>query len=254
MNEKITIPQRADSHTVRTLLVSLADRYRFLELRPIGRSVLGQEIYGVMLGGGRERVLYAAAFDGQEWLTALVLLRLCEDICEALGHDGHLADMDFRRAIAGRCLVFVPQVNPDGADFVLHSTAAQNGLSLNHCFAGMGDSAPEARALTALCRRGEFRHAVALHTHGEKIDWQHGAHTPPVARMMAEILAASSGYALADEPDADTCGGFKDWFIREMGRPAFAVKMGHLAPPLQPECFERMYAKAQEMLLLAALM
>ncbi len=254
MNKKITIPQPADSQTVRTLLTALAERYRFLELQPIGRSVLGQEIYGVMLGGGRERVLYAAAFDGREWPTAMVLLRLCEDICEALGHDGQLADMDFRRAIAGRCLVFVPQVNPDGADFVLHGSAAEDGLDLNRCFAGTGDSAPEARALTALCRRGEFRHAVALHTHGEAIEWQHGERTPPIARMMADILAASSGYALTNAPDGETCGGFKDWFIRETGRPAFAVKMGRTVPPLPAENFEYMYAKVQEMLLLAALM
>lgn len=52
---------------------------------------------GLMVGSGRERVLYAAAFHGQEWITSLVLLRLCEDICETLEQEGRAGGMDFRR-------------------------------------------------------------------------------------------------------------------------------------------------------------
>lgn len=301
MKNTITLPQPADSATVRALLAALCGRYRFLELQPVGRSLLGRDIYGVMLGGGHERVLYAAAFHGQEWITTLVLLRLCEEICEAMGRDGRLADMDFRRAIAGRCLVFVPQVNPDGVDIALGGSrmagqyaalvaekggdtpglwqANARGVDLNHNFnAGReallamereqgidgpsprrfgGDAAesePETRALTALCRRGDFRHVLALHTQGEEIYWQYGRRTPTHARMMANILAASSGYAVA-QPTGTAChGGFKDWFIEEMGRPGFTLEMGRGENPLPLADFEPLYEKAREMLLLAALM
>ena len=301
MKDTITVPQPADSGTVCALLAALAGRYRFLELQPIGRSVLGRDIYGVMIGGGRERVLYTAAFHGQEWLTSLVLLRLCEDICEALCRDGQLSDMDFRRAIAGRCLVFVPQVNPDGVDIALRGSrmagpfaalvaekggdtpglwqANARGVDLNHNFnAGHAllremerengidgpaprrfggehaESEPETRALTALCRRAQFRHVLALHSQGEEIYWQYGERTPETARMMANILAASSGYAVAQPLGLAAHGGFKDWFIEEMGRPGFTIEMGRGENPLPLTDFEPLYKKAKEMLLLAALM
>lgn len=301
MTNTIVVPQPADSGTVRGLLAALCGRYRFLELQPVGRSVLGRDIYGLLIGGGRERVLYAAAFHGQEWITSLVLLRLCEEICRALDGDGRLADMDFRRAMAGRCLVFIPQVNPDGVDIALRGSvtagrfaamvaekggdtpglwqANARGVDINHNFdAGRAilqtmeresgidgpsprrwcgeaaESEPETKALTALCRRGDFRHVLALHSQGEEIYWQYGTRTPPYARMMANILASASGYVVADPEGLASHGGFKDWFIEETGRPAFTIELGRGVNPLPLGDFEALYAKAREMLLLAALM
>ena len=120
----ITLPQPADSGAVRGMMYALRGRYAFLDAVPVGRSVLGKEIMGLMVGSGRERVLYAAAFHGQEWITSLVLLRLCEDICETLEQEGRLADMDFRQALAGRSLFLIPQVNPDGVDIDIHGSPA----------------------------------------------------------------------------------------------------------------------------------
>ena len=299
--DRIVTAQPADSGAVRALLTTLRGRYPFLELRPVGRSVLGRDIYGALIGGGPDRVLYAAAFHGQEWITSLVLLRLCEDICAALDGDGRLADMDFGRAIAGRCLVFVPQVNPDGVDIALRGSIAAGvyaplvaekggdtpglwqanarGVDINHNFdAGRAalqqmerqngiegpsprrfcgeaaESEPETRAMTALCRRGEFRHVLALHAQGEEIYWQYGPRTPSYARMMANILASASGYTVSEPEGLASHGGFKDWFIQETGRPAFTIELGRGENPLPLDQFEAIYAKAREMLLLAAIM
>ena len=116
------------------------------------------------------------------------------------------------------------------------------------------ESEPETRALTALCRRAQFRHVLALHSQGEEIYWQYGERTPDTARMMANILAASSGYAVAEPTGLASHGGFKDWFIEEMGRPGFTIEMGRGKNPLPLDEFEPIYEKAREMLLLAALM
>lgn len=104
MTDTITIPQVTDSGAVRGMMYALRGRYRFLDTIPIGLSVLGREIFGLLLGGGNgpEKVLFAAAFHGQEWLTALTVLRLCENICEAMQKDGKLDDLDLRQALAGR--------------------------------------------------------------------------------------------------------------------------------------------------------
>lgn len=122
--DRIVTPQPADAGAVQGMLYALRGRYGFLDMMPIGRSVLGREIYGLLLGNGRERILYTAAFHAQEWITSLVLMRLCEDICQALAGDGRIAEMDFRSALAGRCLVMVPQVNPDGVEIALHGAVS----------------------------------------------------------------------------------------------------------------------------------
>lgn len=122
--DKITLPQPTDAGAVQGMVYALRGRYRFLDALPVGGSVLGRDITALMLGSGRERVLYAGGFHGQEWITSWVLLRLCEDICEAISQDGHIQEIDFRRALSGRSLIFVPQVNPDGVAIALHGSAS----------------------------------------------------------------------------------------------------------------------------------
>lgn len=297
----LVVAQPADTGAVRGLLSALCGRYRFLELQPVGHSVLGRDIYGALIGRGSQRVLYTAAFHGQEWITSLVLLRLCEDICRALDSDGRLSDMDFARALDNRCLVLVPQVNPDGVEIALHGSrsagvladavaalggdipglwqANARGVDINHNFdagheaarrwehaggidspsprrfgGACAESEPETRALTALCRRGQFRHVLALHTQGEEIYWRYGPRTPSYARLMADVFACASGYTVTDPVDSAAHGGFKDWFIQETGRPGFTVELGRGVNPLPLEQFESLYRRAREMLLLAALM
>ena len=71
---------------------------------------------------------------------------------------------------------------------------------------------------------------------------------------MAEIMAASSGYVVADPEGLASHGGFKDWFIEEQRRPGFTLEMGQGVNPLPLSDFGVLYEKAREMLLLAALM
>ena len=297
----ITVPHAADATSIGEMMVALRTRYRFLHLIPIGHSVLGRPIEALVLGTGGERVLYAAAFHAQEWITALILLRFCERLCHTLHVGGRIADIDLRRALGGRGLMLIPLVNPDGVDIARHGSPAAGvyerrvcelggdtpgawqanvrGVDLNHNFpagwdilrrqeiaAGItgpaprrfgGDSPesePETAALTALCRHASFRHAIALHSQGEEIYWRYGEHTPPRSRLMAEIMAASSGYALGDPEGLASHGGFKDWFIEECRRPAFTVELGKGVNPLPLTAFDGIYRKVEEMLVLAALM
>lgn len=122
--DRIVTPQPADSGAVRGLITALRGRYGFLDALPIGKSVLGREIMGIVIGGGKERILYAAAFHAQEWLTSLILLRLCEDMCSALERGGQIADITIQEALSGRSLVFVPQVNPDGVDIAIRGSGS----------------------------------------------------------------------------------------------------------------------------------
>ena len=71
---------------------------------------------------------------------------------------------------------------------------------------------------------------------------------------MAEIMAATSGYALDVPMGLAFGGGFKDWFIKEFMRPGFTIEVGRGANPLPIEDAHEIYAKLREMLTITAIM
>lgn len=116
------------------------------------------------------------------------------------------------------------------------------------------ESEPETQALTRLCRRLPIRHAFALHSQGEEIYWQYGAHTPPKSRFMAQVLSVSSGYTPAQPEPLASHGGFKDWFIEEFRRPAFTLELGRGKNPLPLTDLDEIYRRVEEMLLIGAIL
>lgn len=279
--EYVVTARKADHGTLSGMIGALCARYRFLCTAPIGRSVQGRNLWGLTLGTGKRRVLMAAAFHASEWLTSLVCLRLCEELCYALEHEQPLCGWEVRRAMTGRSVVFVPMVNPDGVEIALGDPSLRwqanaGGVDLNHNFnAGWeilqqsekengitgpcarqwggphAESEVETKALVSLCRRADFRHVVALHSQGEEIYWQYGEHTPPESQLMALSMAAVSGYRVGMPTGLASHGGFKDWFIEEFRRPGFTIELGKGVNPLPLSDFETIYEKAREMLLLS---
>lgn len=116
------------------------------------------------------------------------------------------------------------------------------------------ESEPETAALVNLCRSTYINHAIALHAQGEVIYWSYGENHDRRALKMAEIMAATSGYALDAPVGIAVGGGFKDWFIEEMGRPGFTVELGVGVNPLPISSAAKIYADVREMLMLTAIM
>ena len=77
---------------------------------------------------------------------------------------------------------------------------------------------------------------------------------PKRSKKMAQIMAASSGYALDVPSPIATGGGFKDWFIKEFERPAFTVEIGLGENPLPISDLDEIYKRTKEMLILCAIM
>lgn len=127
--ETLTRTQTMDYGTVRGLCTALSARYPFLRTAMVGRSVLERElpILTLMPPDGElteQRVLLAAAFHGQEWLTTLCALRICEEVCLAIKSGLSLCGVSVRRALRSRQVVFYPMVNPDGVEIALRGSAA----------------------------------------------------------------------------------------------------------------------------------
>ena len=118
----------------------------------------------------------------------------------------------------------------------------------------MPESEPETKALTKLCRSRNIRHAIAFHSQGEEIYWHYGDNTPKKSRLMAEVMARSSGYALSSPSGLAIGGGFKDWFIEELKKPAFTVEIGVGRNPLPASKLYEIYSRLEEMLALCTIM
>ena len=127
--DRVILPSPPTERTREEYIGRLCRRYSFLSRFESGKSVLGRSIWGLKLGGGEETVLYAGAFHAQEWLTALVLLRFTERLCQALDTGGRLAGIDCRRALLGRGLVILPCINPDGVEIALSGAQSAGDLT-----------------------------------------------------------------------------------------------------------------------------
>lgn len=115
------------------------------------------------------------------------------------------------------------------------------------------ESEPETRALVNFCRENNFEYALAFHSQGEEIYWDYGKHTPENSEKFAEVFALMSGYTVSNPEGLAVGGGFKDWFIEELGRPAFTVEVGSGKNPLPIEELPKIYEKIKNALYFCAL-
>lgn len=279
----------------------LKETYPFLRVSSIGKSVLGRELYSFSIGPPARGTLFVGAVHGMEWLTAMLLLRLMEDICRSMHSGSALADIDLARSLDACSLTVVPCLNPDGVEIavggpktagefeplaaasceagVCRWQANAHGVDLNHNFdagfsivqkmeraagiCGPGPtryggpyphSEPESAALVRFCEETQPTKAIAFHSQGEEIYYRYGQYTPQRSRLMAQVLASASGYRLADPETMASHGGFKDWFLRRFGAPAFTIEIGRGKNPLPVEELEPIYGRLLEMLLISIML
>lgn len=110
------------------------------------------------------------------------------------------------------------------------------------------ESERETKALCELCRQENFDIAVALHTQGREIYYDFGSNTPRECAELAENMAKLSGYTVSKPSGIAVGGGFKDWFIDKIHRPAFTLEIGEGENPLSPEVFDTEYPRVSKML------
>ncbi len=115
-------------------------------------------------------------------------------------------------------------------------------------------SEPETDALIGLCYDMKPSYVLALHSQGEVIYWTYGDKMPFGSEKMAQIMAATSGYALDVPVGTAVGGGFKDWFIERFDRPGFTVEMGLGENPLPEDRAGEIYDTLREMLTVSLIM
>jgi len=142
------------------------------------------------------------------------------------------------------------------ADFdILKELEIESGIT-EPCSSRYGgeypESEPEVSSLASFIRAdGDISLLVALHTQGEAIYWQYKDIIPPKTKMLANLIAKSTGYKL-EYPDEEIAsyGGCKDWFISQFNRPGFTLECGKGVNPLPISDFVRIYNDIAEALML----
>lgn len=115
------------------------------------------------------------------------------------------------------------------------------------------ESEPETRTIIELCRNNNFEYAAAFHSQGEEIYWKYGKEIPKNSEKLAHSFALSSGYTLSEPEGLALGGGFKDWFILELNKPAFTIEIGKGTNPLSILDINSVYNKILNMLYIMVL-
>ena len=109
-----------------TDLIQLTRKYPFLELRSIGKSVMGKPLFALRIGSGPVSMHANAAIHANEWITTSVLLKFVEEYSAALATGGNLRGHSAEALAQRTSFWIVPMVNPDGVELVQESVTPQH--------------------------------------------------------------------------------------------------------------------------------
>lgn len=232
----------------------------------------GRPLYAVTMGRGPRKILAAAGYHANEWLTALALWAAMERL-----------QTEHPEALEQGTLLAVPLVDPDGAAVVtglategeLACTEAPEtwranlrGVDLNLNFPAAWEAVcdrkpkspghrdypgeaplcePETRALAAWTEEQMPDALLSLHSQGRELYADFLGRVPDP--VLAEKLSRISGYPLVTTPPEAAGGGHKDWFIHRFDRPGFTVELGLGENPLSLSQLPSMTATVTKLLL-----
>lgn len=115
------------------------------------------------------------------------------------------------------------------------------------------ESEPESHTVANFTRMNDYRLAMAYHAQGQVIFWNFLNLAHEDARLIGEALSRDSGYKLEEAEGIASTGGYKDWFIKETGRPGYTVEVGTGENPLPISQFDTIYTANAKMLMHAAI-
>lgn len=93
-----------------------------INVKVIGKSEYGRNLYAVSLGHGPAQVFINGSHHAREWLTTNLNMYMLNQYAESYERNGKIDGYDARSILNGATIWFVPMVNPDGV------TLQQQGL------------------------------------------------------------------------------------------------------------------------------
>lgn len=116
----MTVPTDAlyTSRLTKDTIYALAQKYPYLSVRSIGKSVMGTDILALTCGYGEKKVFFNATHHANEWITTPVLLKFLDRYMRAYETNSDICGISAKELFMSKTLVTVPLVNPDGTDLV----------------------------------------------------------------------------------------------------------------------------------------
>ena len=99
-------------------ILQLVQTYPFLRTEVLTETARGRNLRALIIGHGPRKLLYSAAWHGNEWITTPILLKFAEDFAQAIEYDGQIFGVDATALAEAATITLVPMVNPDGVDLV----------------------------------------------------------------------------------------------------------------------------------------
>ncbi|HZL07705.1 MAG TPA: M14 family zinc carboxypeptidase, partial [Candidatus Dormibacteraeota bacterium] len=202
----------------------------------IGTSVKGRPITAYQFGSGPNMVLYIAAMEGNEQNSAVLLQQWIPNI-----------DANPGKIPAGRTIVVIPQINPDG--FAANTRLNAAGIDLNRNFPAnnwqtqvteplantvwTNDggpsplSAPESQALANFYTANRPRLTLTMHSHGGIVEANDAGDSIPLGARYASLAGyrAIPTSAIGNFFNYSTTGAFEDWANDKLGLPVLEVEL-----------------------------
>ena len=107
----------------------LQNKFDFIDTGTLGNSIFNRKIYRLSVGKGEKSIIYIGAHHGMEWITAAILMRFLEELCEKYENGNTVFNISSRVLLETRRLHIIPMLNPDGIEYQIH------GISTNHFLA-----------------------------------------------------------------------------------------------------------------------
>ena len=246
---------RYDYEYINKLIPSFSDTF------VIGKSLLNRNIYCISIGTGKKFAVFAAAFHGLEYLTAVALIYFAEKFSYMEEYHNKIHAL------------FIPMVNPDGVDIALNGIDPSNsyhkniirhtgiinftklwqanasGTDINHNFDAewqsiydcpsptkyggpYPESEPETRAVTNILKKCRPELFIAFHSQGKEIYYDYNGMENKGSKRTAEAIAKACGYRAVIPTGTAAFGGAKDWYIKEYKKQAFTAELGLGTNPL----------------------
>lgn len=110
------------------------------------------------------------------------------------------------------------------------------------------ESEPETGALCSLLRFDDsIKLLLTFHSQGEEIFYG-GDAAPNKSKALGKTISKMCSYKLSETEDTASYGGLTDWYVREIGNPAFTLECGRGKNPLPLSDYFRIYIGLRELL------
>lgn len=116
--------------TIEEFVVAFLERYPFIDVFEIGKSIRGRAIYCIRLGNvsAPVTVLYVGSHHGAESITSGLLLRYVNEFCEFKRTSRRVYGYSVPFTFCERCVYVVPMLNPDGVEIAVNGASPDSPI------------------------------------------------------------------------------------------------------------------------------